>query len=70
MIDFGAKIDVKTKKNETLLQVAFKKKYPQTMKVLLSQIHNQLDYIKDSIKISEMFYSEIFLKEEKKKEPI
>ena len=65
-IKLGAKFDVLSKNGDSLLQIAFKKKYPETIKVLLTQIDSQLPYIKRSIKVSEMFYSEIFLKEEKK----
>ena len=39
-IKLGAKIDVKTRRrsDETLLQVAFRNKYPKTIKVLLNEI--------------------------------
>lgn len=50
----------------TLLQIAFKEKYPETIRVLMNQLKNNLNYIKESIKSGEMFYSEIFLKEDGK----
>jgi hypothetical protein len=40
------------------------------MRVLLDQIVNHPEYIKDSIQEAEMFYDEIFLREEKKKKPL
>lgn len=40
------------------------------MGVLLQQIESHPEYIKDSIQEAEMFYDEIFLREERKKRPL
>lgn len=58
------------KKKETLLKIAFAEKFDETVKVLLNQIKNHPEYIKDSIQEAEMFYDEIFLREENKKKPL
>jgi hypothetical protein len=57
-------------KDETLLKIAFTEKFPETLRVLLHQIRNHPKYIKDSIQEAEMFYDEIFLREETKKKPL
>lgn len=57
-------------KKETLLKIAFGEKFSETTKVLLNQIKNHPKYIKDSIQEAEMFYDEIFLREESKKRPL
>ena len=70
-IELGAKFDLRTRENnETLLKIAFSKQYPKTMAVLLHQIESHPEYIKDSIQEAEMFYDEIFLREERKKRPL
>lgn len=69
-IELGAKIDVQARSKETLLQVAFRKKYPKTIKVLLSHIDKHTKYIKDAMKVTQMIYSDTFIKDDKKKEPI
>ena len=68
LIDIGAKFDLKTKDDEeTLLKLAFIMNYPDTMKVLLRLIEKDEEYVKYSILEAEMFYDEIFLKQNKKK---
>ena len=52
-IELGAKIEVHTRSNnESLLQVAFRKKYPKTIKVLLDQVKSKPYYIKQAIKVT------------------
>jgi hypothetical protein len=38
LIDIGAKFDLKTKDDESLLKIAFARRYPDTMKVLMKLI--------------------------------
>lgn len=66
LIDLGAKADLKTPENESLLQIAFTNNYRETMKVLLYLLKKEEKYVKDSIQEREMLYGEIFLKDDKK----
>lgn len=71
LIALHAKFDLKTKENdESLLKIAFSKQYPETMKVLMGLIHLDERYVKESICDDEMFYDEIFLKEDTKTKPL
>lgn len=79
-IQLGANIDVKSREKldeknkkvapETLLQIAYKKNYPDTIKVLLKQIDKHSKLLKKSMQISEMFYSDIFLKDDQMLKPV
>ena len=40
LISLGAKTTVTNKKKESLLQIAFRKKYSETLKVLLAQLND------------------------------
>ena len=70
LIDLGAKTDLRTPENESLLQIAFTNNYRETMKELLHLIKNNEKYVKDSIQEREMFYDELFLRDDKKKKPL
>ena len=66
LIDLGAKADLYTSENESLLQIAFTNNYQETMKVLLNLIKKHEKYVKDSISCLEMFYDQMFLRDDKK----
>ena len=70
LIDLGAKTDLRTPENESLLQIAFTNNHRETMKELLRLIITKEKYVKDSIKEREMFYDEMFLRDDKKDKPL
>ena len=65
---------MKDRSNDTLLNIAFKSKNIKTLKILIQKIDstNKLDekYVKEAILEGEMFYDEIFLRNEKKLKPL
>ena len=66
LINLGAKADIRTPENESLLQIAFNNHYRETMKELLQLNKNNEKYVKESLLEREMFYDELFLRDDKK----